>query len=72
MQVELPRVGIPAGVTITANNDGCTLSVWAGNRELIAHIDPARMAEAGRILEARRGHMQIIGTVHEFVVPPIK
>lgn len=71
MQVSLPQNGTPAGVTITANPEGGTLSVWAGEREMIAHLDPERLAEAARIFTARHGHMQIIGTVREFVAPKL-
>jgi hypothetical protein len=71
MQVELPRGGIPAGVTIAANPEGATISVWAGSREMIAHLDAARLAEAARILSAQHGHMQITGTVREFIAPAI-
>ena len=69
MQVTLPPSGTPAGVTITATPEGGSITVWAGNRELIAHLDPERTAEAARILAARHGHMQISGTVREFVAP---
>lgn len=72
MHVELSRGGIPAGVTIAANPEGATLSVWAGDRELIVHLNPERMADAARILDARHGHMQIAGTVREFIAPPLK
>lgn len=72
MTIDLPQTGTPAGVSLHANAEGATLSVWAGQREMIAHLDPERVAQAVAILSARTGHMQIIGTVREFSVPPIE
>ena len=69
MQIDLQEPGVPAGVTLHATPEGATLSVWAGPRELIAHLDPERTAQAAAILCARNGHMQILGTVREFTVP---
>lgn len=72
MQIQIPPSGTAAGVTISANPEGGTLSVWAGDREMIAHLDTERLAEAARIFTARHGHMQITGTVREFVAPTIQ
>jgi hypothetical protein len=71
MRIDLAQSGTPAGVTNHATPEGATLSVWAGNREMIAHLDPQRLAEAAQIFADRHGHMQIVGTVREFIAPPI-
>jgi len=72
MKIDLAEPGTPAGVTLHATPEGATLSVWAGPRELIAHLDPERIAQAAAILCARNGHMQVLGTVREFTVPTVK
>lgn len=71
MQVVLDRSGVPAGITVHTTPEGATISMWAGSREMIAHLDPERGAEVARILSAQHGHMQIAGTVHEFIAPHI-
>ncbi|MCK2128153.1 hypothetical protein MX652_15840 [Thauera aromatica] len=72
MKIDLPKTGTPAGVSLHATSDGATLSVWSGQREMIAHLDPERVAQAIAILSARNGHLQIIGTVREFSVPVVE
>lgn len=69
MKIDLTEPGTPSGFTLHATPAGATLSVWVGSRELIAHLDPERLALAAEILCTRTGRMQIMGTVREFTVP---
>jgi hypothetical protein len=61
----------PAGLVVRAYPQAITLSLWCGNRELIAELDASQADAVGKALSASNGTYLLSGTVREFNAPQL-
>ncbi|GEM_PF-5490879 len=58
----------PMGLVVRATPPVRSLSLWCGDRELVAELNSEQAAMVARALVAQSGVMQLVGYVRKFTV----
>ena len=70
-RIQITTAHQPAGVVACATPEAAVITVWAGDHELIAVLDPDAAAEVAAILTKMRGYHLTHGHVTHHAVPAI-